>query len=148
MVQHPKFYYFDAGVYRTLRPKGPLDPAEEIDGAALETLVLQDIRALNAQLGLGYELYYWRTQDQKEVDFILYGERGLLAIEVKRSSRFRDADLAHLKAFLEDYPQAKGLLFYGGDKPYEFGEIRVLPLAAALPGLPALLERPGGPQGT
>ena len=37
MVQHPKFYYFDAGVYRKLRHSGPLDSPEEIDGAALET---------------------------------------------------------------------------------------------------------------
>ena len=32
MTTHPKFYFFDAGVYRTLRPRGPLDSAEEIDG--------------------------------------------------------------------------------------------------------------------
>ena len=30
LKQHPKFYYFDVGVYRTLRPKGPLDWIEEI----------------------------------------------------------------------------------------------------------------------
>jgi predicted AAA+ superfamily ATPase len=29
---HPKFFVFDAGVYRSLRPKGPLDRTEEIDG--------------------------------------------------------------------------------------------------------------------
>ena len=25
MVAHPKFYYFDAGVFQTIRPRGPLD---------------------------------------------------------------------------------------------------------------------------
>ena len=34
-VYHPKFFYFDTGVFRSLRPKGPLDRAEEIDGQAL-----------------------------------------------------------------------------------------------------------------
>ncbi|MFH1834423.1 MAG: AAA family ATPase, partial [bacterium] len=43
MTAHPKFYLFDTGVYRTVRPRGPLDRPEEIDGAALETLVLQEI---------------------------------------------------------------------------------------------------------
>lgn len=41
LISHPKFYYFDVGVYRTIRPKGPLDRVEKIDGAALETLFLQ-----------------------------------------------------------------------------------------------------------
>lgn len=30
MTVHPKFYYFDAGVYQAIRPRGPLDSAEEI----------------------------------------------------------------------------------------------------------------------
>jgi hypothetical protein len=25
LIAHPKFYYFDAGVYRALQPRGPLD---------------------------------------------------------------------------------------------------------------------------
>src|SRR5262249_4703072 len=29
-IAHPKFYYFDAGVYRAIRPRGPLDSASEI----------------------------------------------------------------------------------------------------------------------
>lgn len=34
MMTHPKFYFFDAGVFRALRPRGPLDATEEIEGAA------------------------------------------------------------------------------------------------------------------
>ena len=47
LVSHPKFYLFDVGVYRAIRPMGPLDSPEAIDGDALETLVLQHIRAFN-----------------------------------------------------------------------------------------------------
>ena len=50
LVAHSKFYYFDVGVYRHLRPQGPLDTAEQIDGAALETLFLQELRAINDYL--------------------------------------------------------------------------------------------------
>ena len=32
LVTHPKFFYFDAGVYRSLRPAGPLDAPQEIEG--------------------------------------------------------------------------------------------------------------------
>ena len=32
---HPKFYYFDTGVFRSIRPSGVLDTPQEIEGAAL-----------------------------------------------------------------------------------------------------------------
>ena len=41
LVQHQKFYLFDAGVFRSLRPRGPLDAPEEMEGMALEGLVAQ-----------------------------------------------------------------------------------------------------------
>jgi predicted AAA+ superfamily ATPase len=44
-ISHPKFYLFDAGVFRSLRPRGPLDRPAEIEGAALEGLVAQHLRA-------------------------------------------------------------------------------------------------------
>lgn len=139
MASHPKFFYFDAGVYRALRPKGPLDIVEEIDGPAVETLVLQELRATNDNLGLGYDLFYWHTRDHKEVDFVLYGERGLLGFEVKRGGRFRDADLTPLRLFRSDYPMARCVLLYGGRETYEVDGIRVVPLERALPELGRLL---------
>jgi predicted AAA+ superfamily ATPase len=89
---------------------------------------------------LGYQLFYWRTRDQHEVDFVLYGERGLWAFEVKRTSRFQERDLASLKLFAADYPVAHCVLLYGGDKAYEVDGIRVMPLATALPVLHQLLR--------
>ena len=45
LSSHPKFYLFDPGVYRSLRPKGPLDSKDELEGSALEGLVAQHLRA-------------------------------------------------------------------------------------------------------
>jgi len=45
VASHPKFSFFDAGVFRESRPTGPLDSASELDGAALEGLVGQHLRA-------------------------------------------------------------------------------------------------------
>lgn len=140
MTTHAKFYFFDAGVYRALRPRGPLDTAEEIDGPAVETLVLQELRATNDNLDLGYAIFFWHTQDHKEVDFVLYGPRGLVAIEVKRSAALREGDLATLRLFARDYPVAKCFLFYAGRERYEIDGIAVVPLARALPELGALLR--------
>ncbi len=82
---HPKFYLFDAGVYRSLRPKGPLDRAEEIDGCAFEGLVAQHLRAWIAYSGSDCELFYWRTRAGVEVDFVVYGKDGFWAVEVKNT---------------------------------------------------------------
>ena len=79
VIAQSKFYYFDAGVYLSLRPRGPLDISSERHGPALETLFLQHLRAMNDYYYLAYEIYFWRTQSQLEVDFILYGEKGLFA---------------------------------------------------------------------
>ncbi len=141
MSAHPKFFFFDAGVFRTLRPKGPLDRPEEIDGAALETLVFQEIRAVNDNLGLGYDLYYWRTSENQEVDLILYGEKGLIGIEVKRAGAIRNHDIKGLRAFVQDYPMARAYVFYGGSDRRHLPGIELIPLDQALPALPGLLSQ-------
>jgi predicted AAA+ superfamily ATPase len=114
IAQHPKFYFFDCGVFRSLRPAGPLDRPEEIDGAALEGLVAQHLRAWLAY-GSGKEsLHYWRTQTGAEVDFVVYGPSEFVAIEVKNTAKVRPDDLRGLRAFATDYPQARRLLLYRG----------------------------------
>lgn len=136
---HPKFFFFDAGLYRTLRPKGPLDKPEQIDGHALETLVFQELRAINDHLRLGYSIHYWRTADGREVDFVLYGEKGIRAFEVKRAAKLSGADFSGLNAFLKDYPMAKAFLLYGGNRRRREGLVELVPLQEALPRLPELL---------
>lgn len=118
LMQRSKFYFFDVGVYRILRPRGPLDVESETDGPALETLVLQELRALNHYLDLEYELFFWHTKSDHEVDFVLYGPRGLIGMEVKRSSIFRESELDGLKLFYKDYPIAKLYFLYGGTKRF------------------------------
>ena len=138
-IRHRKFYFFDAGVYRTLRPKGPLDRPGEIDGAALETLFLQELLAYNASLHLGYTLFYWRTRTGLEVDFVLYGERGLKAFEVKLASNVRKEDTAGLAAFLADYPMADAYLVYCGTRERRERGIEIVPIETCLSRLPDLL---------
>jgi uncharacterized protein len=134
LVTHPKFYFFDAGVFQALRPSGPLDSAEEIQGAAIETLIFQDLRAMIANHNLDLQLSYWRSQKKEEVDFVLYGKAGLVAIEVKRSGRFREQDLSGLQEFVADYPVARAYLLYGGTQHLKFGPIEVIPLEETMRG--------------
>jgi|688.fasta_scaffold72715_4 predicted AAA+ superfamily ATPase len=128
LVQHQKFFYFDVGVYRTLRPTGPLDAPEEIEGLALETLVAQHLRAFCQLRRPGGSLSFWRTRAGLEVDFVVYGPDLFWAIEVKRSARIDRRDLAGLKAFGADYPQAERLLLSFTPEPLLIDGIRCEPL--------------------
>ncbi|MFC1745701.1 ATP-binding protein [Candidatus Riflebacteria bacterium] len=129
VVSHPKFFYFDCGVYKTIRPKGPLDEPEKIGGVTLETLVASHLRAYcDYRKNEKLSLYYWRTRAGSEVDFILYGERQFLAFKVKNSKRIRSENLRGLKAFLDDFPQAKTIFLYRGEERLKKDGIFCLPV--------------------
>jgi predicted AAA+ superfamily ATPase len=141
MTAHPKFYFFDVGIYRTIRPLGPLDMPEQAEGTALETLFFQELMALINTLNTGYSIFYWRTSNNREVDFVLYGERGFLAFEVKRSSRISNSMLGGLRSFLRDYPQASAYFIYGGERYMRQDKIEILPIEDALKTLPDILNK-------
>lgn len=140
LVSHSKFYYFDVGIYRALRPLGPFDSPEEAEVPVMESLVFQELQAINSYLKLGYEFYFWRTVDKLEVDFILYGPRGIIGIEVKRSKKICPKDLKALKIFQTDYPSSKLYIFYGGRSRLYFDKIEAIPISEALQMLPNLLK--------
>lgn len=132
---HPKFYLFDAGVYRALRPQGVLAKNEEIDGAALEGLVFQHLMAWNEYSSKKHELAFWRTRSGSEVDFIIYGPQNFCAIEVKNSKKVFPHHCGSLRAFLEDYPMAKGILLYRGNERLQLKNVLCIPIDEFLSGL-------------
>ena len=131
-IAHPKFYLFDAGVFRSLRPRGPLDRPEEIEGAALEGLVAQHLRAWLAYRNDDGQLFFWRTRSGVEVDFVIYGPAGFWAIEVKNARRVRPEDLRGLEAFGDDYPEATLAVLYRGAVRERRGRVWVLPVEDVL----------------
>jgi predicted AAA+ superfamily ATPase len=138
LANHPKFYLFDVGVFRTIRPAGPLDVPESIEGVAVEGLVAQHLRAWIEYGHPDLSLYYWRTKSGAEVDFVVYGKGGFWALEVKNGRKIAASDLRGLGAFHEDYPQAKRLLLYRGRERLRRDGVLCLPvdefLAEIVPG--------------
>ncbi len=127
-VAHDKLYLFDAGVFRSLRPKGPLDRPGEIDGQALEGLVAQHLRAWAAYSGHDAGVFFWRTRAGTEVDFVVYGESGLQAFEVKNAGKVYSSDLRALRAFREDYPEAETAVLYRGPDRLRIDGVWCLPV--------------------
>src|SRR3990167_2814309 len=133
LITTEKFYYFDVGVYQQLRPKGLLDTASEINGAGLETLFYQSALALIAYRKSNATLYYWKTVGGVEVDFIIYGEDRLIAIEIKHSKNVHHKMLTGLKHFKEDYPMAECFVLYFGEHTLHLNnDITALPFITGL----------------
>lgn len=85
------------------------------------------------------DLSTWRTRTGVEVDFVLYGPDGFWAIEAKNNSRVRPEDLRGLRTFHGDYPEARPVLLYRGDRRVQRGAVLCLPVEEFLADL-----RPGG----
>jgi uncharacterized protein len=133
LITSEKFYYFDVGVYQTLRPKGLLDTPSEIEGISLETLFYQSVLAIIAYKKLNYQVYYWKTRNGVEVDFILYGEKDLFAFEIKHTKIIHSKMLTGLKHFKQDYPMAQCYLLHMGEKIlYLPDKIKALPFEKGL----------------
>lgn len=90
---------------------------------------------MNHYKNWGYTLYFWRTANGQEVDFVLYGERGLIAIEVKRGARLSDDMFKGLRKFIAEYPMTRAFLVYGGDRELWEGNIHVIPVGEFLKNL-------------
>jgi predicted AAA+ superfamily ATPase len=97
-------------VFRSSRPRGPLDAPAEIEALALEGLVAQHLRALCQLRPGGARLNFWPSRTGLEVDFVHCRSGLFQAIEVKCSRRVDRRHLKSLRAFANDHPEAELLL--------------------------------------
>lgn len=127
LIAHSKFYFFDVGIFRALRPRGILDLESEMEGAALEGLIAQHLRSWVLGQKEKHSLSFWHTATKLEVDFVIYGPRGFWAIEVKRSPNLSPDDVRGLSAFQEEYPEAKCLIVNMGKRKENYRGFPVIP---------------------
>lgn len=99
-VSHAKFYFFDCGVVRGIQKMLRDKPGNEERGYLFETLVFQELNAYISYANIGGELFYWRTADGSEIDFIWKRGSTVIAIEVKSTSQWKHAYNAGFKALL------------------------------------------------
>ena len=124
VVQAPKFYYFDIGVYNYLLHRTALSPDTPEFGHCFEHFIMQEVRAY-----LGYhhsekQMSYWRTYDGKEIDLIL-GEAEV-GIEIKSATEIKPRHTAGFKVFREEYPQCRCLMVSRDAISRQSGDIELL----------------------
>jgi predicted AAA+ superfamily ATPase len=68
----------------------------ELTGEELESAVVAEVIKQLANAGIDFEPFHLRTHDGREVDLLIELERGIVALEVKRSARVGNADVRGL----------------------------------------------------
>jgi len=101
---------------------------EVVKGSPLTTVIIDEIQKIPALLSVVHHLYYWRTPNGVEVDFILYGTSCFYAIEVKNAVILHPKDFNGLKNFCQDYPEAVPLLLYRGNERIKVHSILCVPV--------------------
>lgn len=125
LVKSPKFYWVDAGLAAYLAGYFGVEAVRGAreQGGFMETLIFHHLRALAQLLVPRPGIFYWRTTDGHEVDFVLEHGRRLIAMEVKLSSTPRYSDCDGLRLFLEEYPETQcGILVHTGRKIQRLGD--------------------------
>jgi predicted AAA+ superfamily ATPase len=117
LLKSPKAFFNDPALAVFLSGYYELDDllkAREY-GAYFETFIYHHLRVLARLMTPAGRLYFWRTLEGNEVDFVLEHGRRLLAIEVKLTDNLGYRDTAGLRLFFEDNPNASaGLILYSG----------------------------------
>ena len=124
-LQARKFYLFDVGIANYLQKRTYMLPGSDDFGKAFEHLIFQEVIAYLSYSEKDKELYYWRTTRGYEVDMIL-GE-GEVAIEIKSAQEIVSRHTKGLKAFKEDFPEARLIIVSLEDQPRLVNEVEVYP---------------------
>ena len=146
LIKSPKVYLADSGLAAFLA--GDLDResawTSPLAGAYLEHVVLQELLTEASLLSPSAAIYYWRTSDNYEVDFVVEWGRRLIGFEVKRTKTPRHADALGLRVFLDENRDRAlcGVLLHTGREVRVFGErILALPVDTLWRGLQGATTR-------
>ncbi len=119
LIKMPKGYLRDTGLLCRLLK---IHSAEDLMnhphyGAIWESFIIEQIiQNMKTQLR-SFDYYFYRTQHQAEVDFVLSGAFGLVPIEIKTGLKTDSARIKSLLAFMEDYDCPYGLVINNSEQP-------------------------------
>jgi len=121
MVKSPKLFFCDTGLvcYLLGLSDRSSPQASMFMGAIFENFVAMELIKQITWSQTKPEIYHYRTQEQKEIDFILETRTGeIVAIEVKSTASPTPDDFRNLKKLQEELPSRvkKCILLYNGNK--------------------------------
>lgn len=117
-VKSPKIYINDTGVasyFLGIHSATELE-SSQYRGALFETFVYNELIKHISFASNPTQLFHYRTNDKKEIDFIIKQNDKIVAIEVKSASRVDKSDFRHIIDFQNSCKSnVVGVVFYTGE---------------------------------
>lgn len=134
LIKRPKLYFLDTGL--AVRLQGWSDSAPLLSspqmGALFETLVLAEIVKFIRNYRKDWELFFWRTKDKEEIDFIIKtSNNSIHAFESKAAIQNIPKSISYPAAFKKEFSATMPFIIvtYGGQKLKLSPDCIVLPIA-------------------
>ena len=124
-VKSPKVFFNDTGVLCSLLR---INSKEQLinspySGQIYETYVFCELQKHLSYLQKSSQIFHYRTNDKKEIDFIIEIDDEILAIEIKQSSSVKKDDFKHIMDLQNKIDKkCLGIVFYNGDMVVEFSD--------------------------
>ncbi len=124
-IKSPKVFFNDTGVLCSLLK---INSKEQLlnstySGQIFETYIFCELQKHLSYLEKSNQMFHYRTNDKKEIDFIIEIENEILAIEVKQSSSIKKDDFKHIIDLQNKYDKkCLGIVFYNGDMVVEYSD--------------------------
>jgi len=124
VIQSPKFYLFDVGVYNFLMHRTALAPGTPEYGHAFEHFVLQEMRAYIGYRHRVEKLSYWHTYNGKEIDVVV-GD-AVLGIEIKSTAEILPKHYTAFKEYKEEFPGSRCMIVSLDPLTRRSGDIEIM----------------------
>jgi len=132
LTKAPKLYFLDVGLAAWLA--GVRDVASvrwgALRGPLFETLIVGELVKHVRNGLLPHTLSFWRTHTGHEVDVLVSGPDGALAIEIKAGLTVAPDATRHLDVLAGLVPGLRRAVVYAGDAPDSRGDVAIVPWSA------------------
>ncbi|WP_202944140.1 MULTISPECIES: ATP-binding protein [Persephonella] len=121
-IKTPKIYFNDTGLLCYLLGITSINELKKhiYFGNIVETFMFNEFLKHSACSQYPVEIFFYRTTDKKEIDFILKYRGEYIAVELKTSSTVSEKDFLPMK---DIYSLLKyGIVLYKGDRVFSFGD--------------------------
>jgi uncharacterized protein len=127
-IASPKFYFFDPGVVRAILTRTRDALRDDEKGSLLEIMILNEVRVAMTSLNCGGDISYYRTTEQREIDFIWHRGTTAIGIEVKASTRWRSEFGSALSELHKEKVVSRCIGVYLGATRQTIGAIDIFPV--------------------
>lgn len=124
-IKSSKLFMTDSGLFCHLLGISSVDELVHSvhKGDVVETFVYAELLKHLGYSEIQAKMYHYRTNDKKEIDFIIEKADTIFAIEVKSSQNIKKDAFKHITDFqTKSTKKVVGIVFYGGSDTLPFGD--------------------------